>query len=362
MFSHAEKRFALGSFKEPSRDTRPWWMRLLFRAPPTTLTEFIQRVPANQLDWLDVSANPNIPIEFILNNPQYRLWDRHSVALNPNVTPAIIRAYPNKHWNWGYISGNQNLTWEFVCENSDKPWNWDLLSANRAVTIDIVKANPDKQWNWDSLSKNPNITLDIIKANPDRPWSFHHMSYNPNLTCEFVMANPDKEWDWCSICARLPLTAEFIDANKDKFFVEFQLHPHQPNLVPSQLPRLNWDIISRNKHMNVEENPQYPWVWNYVSSNPSITWEFVQANLHKDWNWTRLSENPAITLDIINAHPEYPWDEWGILRNPNCTFEFALSRNKLYRISSNKFEYDDTVFERWMRTVDEEHSAVLGIN
>jgi hypothetical protein len=53
----------------------------------------------------------------------------------------------------------------------------------------------------------------------------------------------------------------------------------------------------------------------------------------------------------------------GVYSNPNCTLEFALSRFTAPYwnwVSSNKFEYDDTVFERWMRTVDEEHSAVLG--
>ena len=63
----------------------------------------------------------------------------------------------------------------------------------------LIKANPDKPWNWSGISSNPNITLDIIKANSDKPWDWSGISYNPNITLDFIKANPDKPWNWSEI-------------------------------------------------------------------------------------------------------------------------------------------------------------------
>jgi len=37
--------------------------------------------------------------------------------------------------------------------------------------IKLIKAYPDKPWNWNDLSNNPNITFDIVNAYPDKPWN-----------------------------------------------------------------------------------------------------------------------------------------------------------------------------------------------
>jgi hypothetical protein len=42
-----------------------------------------------------------------------------------------------------------------------------------------VKANPDKHWSYAWLSLNPNITWDIVDANPDIPWDYGMLSGNP---------------------------------------------------------------------------------------------------------------------------------------------------------------------------------------
>jgi hypothetical protein len=39
-----------------------------------------------------------------------------------------------------------------------------------------------------------------------------------------------------------------------------------------------------------------PWRWIYLSSNPNITWDIVEANPDKPWNWGGLSKNPNIIL------------------------------------------------------------------
>ena len=40
--------------------------------------------------------------------------------------------------------------------------------------------------------------------------------------------------------------------------------------------------------------PDKPWDWDGLSSNPNITWEFVQANPNKPWEWVYLHFNSNI--------------------------------------------------------------------
>jgi hypothetical protein len=62
--------------------------------------------------------------------------------------------------------------------------------------LEIVKANPDKPWNYNGLSLNPNITWEIVCKNPDEPWNYYYLSFNPNITWKIVKANIDKPWDY----------------------------------------------------------------------------------------------------------------------------------------------------------------------
>jgi DNA-dependent RNA polymerase auxiliary subunit epsilon len=49
----------------------------------------------------------------------------------------LLEKYPDKPWNWRWISKNPNLTMEFIEKNPDKPWDWENLSRN--FTIEFIK-------------------------------------------------------------------------------------------------------------------------------------------------------------------------------------------------------------------------------
>ena len=36
----------------------------------------------------------------------------------------LIEKYPDKPWEWIYISKNPNITWDVIENNPDKPWDW----------------------------------------------------------------------------------------------------------------------------------------------------------------------------------------------------------------------------------------------
>ena len=74
----------------------------------------------------------------------------------------LLYLFPNKKWNYRWLSINPNITW------------------------DIVKNTLEKKWDWYELSRNPNITWGIVKNNPEKPWSYYGLSLNPNITWDIV--------------------------------------------------------------------------------------------------------------------------------------------------------------------------------
>jgi len=65
----------------------------------------------------------------------------------------------------------------------------------------------------------------------------------------------------------------------------------------------------------IRDNPDEPWIWNGISSNPNITIDIIKANPYKCWDWYTISYKSDMTMDIIKANPDIPWDWCGIARN-----------------------------------------------
>jgi hypothetical protein len=41
----------------------------------------------------------------------------------------------------------------------------------------------------------------------------------------------------------------------------------------------------------IENNPDKPWKWNWISQNPNITMEMIENSPDKPWNWNGISQN-----------------------------------------------------------------------
>jgi hypothetical protein len=91
---------------------------------------------------------------------------------------ALVYRYPNKYWNWYWLSSDSITTWETICQNSNMKckWNWYCLSSNENITLDHIEKN---------------LTL-----NDSMPWSWAGLSENPNITWEFITKHIDKDWSW----------------------------------------------------------------------------------------------------------------------------------------------------------------------
>ena len=65
--------------------------------------------------------------------------------------------------------------------------------------MEIIEKYPDKPWDWEYISKNPNIMMEIIEKNPDKPWDWasisqskfnkEKQSYLLHKHCEYIKLN-----------------------------------------------------------------------------------------------------------------------------------------------------------------------------
>ena len=72
----------------------------------------------------------------------------------PSELIKLLTAHPDQPWDWVGLSSNPNMTMEFVMAHPDQPWDWDGLSSNPNMTLELVMAHPDQPWNWSGLSSN----------------------------------------------------------------------------------------------------------------------------------------------------------------------------------------------------------------
>ena len=64
--------------------------------------------------------------------------------LPENILEYLIEKYPNKQWDWYYISRNPNITMEIIDKYPYKPWNWYGISKNPNITLGVIEKNIGK--------------------------------------------------------------------------------------------------------------------------------------------------------------------------------------------------------------------------
>lgn len=122
----------------------------------------------------------------------------------------------------------------------------------------------------------------------------------------------------------------------------------------------NWSLVSTNPSVSFQfmlDHPELPWKPQYVSRNININESDILSNLEYPWDitglcmnqnlslsfynkyiiqpdevqrvdWHLLSAHSSITMiDVIN-NPKYEWDDRYLSANPNITSNFILNEGK----------------------------------
>jgi len=153
-----------------------------------------------RINWTEVSKSPNVSTRLILMTDKYwRAWRWDFVALSANLaiplefivdhpelghhdTPPEEREfYPRLSWRWWEVSGRPDVTMEFVMEHPDKPWSWQVLSRKQPLELISETANdPRYTWDWELIYKQ-RLGVDdseqLINKYGDDPNLLSHMLF-----------------------------------------------------------------------------------------------------------------------------------------------------------------------------------------
>lgn len=159
-----------------------------------------------------------------------------------------------------------------------------------------------------------------------------------------------------------------------------------------RFPDKNWDwrVVSSNPSVSFEfilKHPNLPWVPAYVSCNPSVSEADIMTNLSYPWvlerlcanpnisftffnnfiykpeevrriDWAAISANPGITmLDVIN-NPKYLWSDRYLSANTNLTSNFILHEGKHRKwfapsVCANRGITERDIFKSTIRSIVE---------
>lgn len=175
------------------------------------------------------------------------------------------------------------------------------------------------RWYWDGLSANHSIPFEVVRASAtDLPWNLYHLSTHPDietsdLTDVFRNISSTHWGAWMKLNQHPCITLEFVIDNLDVF-------------------PWCWDSLSENPSItfdHIESHMDKPWNWWILSKHPSLTFEVVLRHMDKPWNWYEISRHPNISWNMIESNLEIlPWKWSGITMNPSVTWKEVLKYSK----------------------------------
>ena len=102
------------------------------------------------------------------------------LSSNSTITTKFIEDNVDLPWNWLRISENKCIDIQFVKKYKER-LDWNRVSENGGIRMEDIEDNLDLPWNWRSISANPNLTLNMLKKYKEKEWYFLLISENKFL-------------------------------------------------------------------------------------------------------------------------------------------------------------------------------------
>ncbi len=297
---------------------------------PNLSTEIIKST-IDHIDWSKYMcvANQNIDLHTLidLGIPYYMLVKHKQMTMEFVLQHYTTRLYDL--YSWGLISGSKFVTLEHVKNNISLPWDWYSLSKNPSIKLEeILETKNIYPWVWDSVSSRDDITYEIANNHPEIQQckvvlrlnayynismiqgnhfkksldiietcvQFKRLSQKHNIQLDYIEANIDKMWDWNELSHNKNLTDEFIDKYIDKNWNITELSYVISPAILRKYPFRGWNYINLqlNPNITIDCIPETKMLWDLISRNPTVTFDYIKANLDKPWKDDQLCYNRFI--------------------------------------------------------------------
>lgn len=290
------------------------------------LIYLLEKYPNKNWDFDELSRNPNIPLDYVLNHPECK-WNYVTIFENPNMNEEYFeifqKKYPNNSIQYSY---NSNIDFNIILKYVN---NWDIrpISQNNYITMDLIQEHQELDWNYLWMSCNENLSIDFIKENMDKNWDFESLTMFQPL--HIIKKNKDLDWVYDLLSYNHTLNYDYLKNYKKN--VVFDYDSINENMDINELfLLLNSDDILINKY--------------FLSRNKNLKEEDINkfGGLNYEWNFKDLSYHKNINMDYINKNKKYNWCYSNISKNPNITLYYIeknIDKIDFSELSKNKLDY-----------------------
>jgi hypothetical protein len=292
-----------------------------------------------------------------------KLYEKYADQLNfkyigfaNNITIELIRATINADWDWGDLSYHFQIT--DIIENLDLPWVYScIINKNKSINIHqlsilihqlnrVISLKKESILNWKKITKNKGVTIEDIKNTSDNPmycWEYNELFKNPHFTIKYLDYYMSINNLYEKIEYKYSNNGKYIDNKQDKIY-------------------LLWKYLSKSRLTtlaDIDNHPEYPWDFIWVSCNPNLTIDFIHKYRYKIWNneflqqnsaisvvqfieykkmypyelnYKSLSMNNSINLEYVINNPNQPWDYRSILFFNHTTYDYKFYNSQISKL------------------------------
>ncbi len=229
---------------------------------------------------------------------------------NPSTYKEIL--HTNSYFHDKHIPRKDkfcNQLWTLVARHPElcmQKGNKDnTKSANKAST----SSDDNNVGYWSQILSNPNTTLKILELNASVSaeaimfyWS--HFATNPNITIEFINKHPphfpSKENTLCG-----PRSTQSIIGTKGSN--NLVSGKGLQALFDQRKKVVVWEHLSMHKNITIKDidnNPSYPWRWEWVLNNPNVTYHDIEIRFADDHAFMETAKCHYDTMSEMNKLTE----------------------------------------------------------
>jgi hypothetical protein len=236
-----------------------------------------------------------------------------------SISPVVTTNYIHK-----YTSSNINFSSHFFEKNVHKAW--DLLSLARVLPVYLIEKYKNR----------------FTSVNRYR----FHLKFNVTLTEDYAKHIIEEDSIFFRSLIEHPcITIDYVEKFIQNHQTEFTVHDLflSPNLSLDIVKKQNMNIFYIRslvtkpgiKLSDFEELEKLygSSIYEYLSYNPNLTFEYISNNLDKSWSWVALSQHKCITMEHIENtlnNKKYKWLWSRFSYNPNLTTDFVLKYKKKF--------------------------------
>ena len=327
-----------------------------------------------------LSSNKNITEGFILEtltpNDEWASlpnWDFEELSTNPEISENVVERTSDRNWNWDLLVYNPAISNDFIRDNINvikypdgvPKFNMIIILSTERASADVISANINMRNAAIAASRNPNLTPEIVSANMTKNWKWtgdNSLSKNVNYVRRLLDIKFGRNRN-----PNINHESLFNDSVRSKSeyrksrFAKRYEKKLKKNLIPiieTQYSNLSWgsDGLSTTNIATfnfVQNNPTREWnfgenglsnnpTWvqglmekfndgeninnilqvvhwgkGGLSSNPSVTANFIRHSINQNWDFRELSFNPNLTMDLVINNFNQNWDLSAIFNDHN---------------------------------------------